>query len=69
MVERLLTIHEAAEMTAMSVDWFRKRIWRGQLPVVRLGRAVRLRQSVLADLLNGKVNAPMRRRATVSPTR
>ncbi len=45
MVERLLTIPEAAERLAMKPATLRKWLYLRRLNCVRLGRAVRLRES------------------------
>ncbi len=39
---RLLLVEEAAERSQLSVAYWRREIARGALPVVRLGRAVRI---------------------------
>jgi excisionase family DNA binding protein len=51
--DRLVSVEEAAEIVGCSPGALRKRIARGTLPVVRNGRAVRVRTS---DLL-GKVRS------------
>jgi len=48
--DRLVSIEEAAEIAACSPGALRKRVARGTLPVVRMGRTVRVRTS---DLLGG----------------
>jgi excisionase family DNA binding protein len=47
MADRLVTVEEAAEIVASSAGALRKRIDRGTLPAVRLGRTVRVRTSDL----------------------
>jgi len=48
--DRLVTVEEAAKIAACSAGAIRKRIGRGTLPAVRVGRTVRVRAS---DLLGG----------------
>jgi excisionase family DNA binding protein len=50
MTDRLVTVDEAASIAACSAGAIRKRIGRGTLPAVRVGRTVRVRTS---DLLGG----------------
>ena len=45
MAEKLLTIPEAAERLALAPATLRKWLYLRRLPCVRLGRAVRLRES------------------------
>jgi excisionase family DNA binding protein len=45
--DRLVSVEEAAELIGCSPGALRKRIARGTLPVVRCGRAVRVRTSSL----------------------
>jgi excisionase family DNA binding protein len=47
MGDRLLTVEEAAEVANCSAGAIRRRIARGNLPVVQCGRAVRVRMSAL----------------------
>jgi excisionase family DNA binding protein len=48
---QLLTAKEAAQFLCMSENTIRQWIWQHQLPVVRLGRAVRLRREDLEQLI------------------
>ncbi len=48
---RLLKLAEAAEMTNLSVSTWRAWVLRGRIPVVRLGRAVRIRESDVVSLI------------------
>ena len=57
---KLLTVHEAAEATGASVSFWRKRVADRSLPVVRVGRLVRLRPS--------DVDAYLARRTTPART-
>lgn len=63
----LVTLAEAAKMTAMSLAWWRLAVRRGSLPatvrVVRIGRAVRVHADDIKRWLDGEVpiTAPSRR--------
>jgi excisionase family DNA binding protein len=48
---QLLTAREAAAFLCMSENTIRQWIWQRRLPVVRLGRAVRLRRADLEQLI------------------
>jgi excisionase family DNA binding protein len=48
---QLLTAREAAQFLRLSENTVRQWIWQRRLPVVRLGRAVRLRKADLEKLL------------------
>jgi excisionase family DNA binding protein len=48
---QLLTAKEAAAFLSLSENTIRQWIWQRRLPVVRLGRAVRLRQEDLVRLI------------------
>ncbi len=43
-VEKLLTVSEVAERTRTSVAFWRKAIWRREIPIVKIGRLTRLRE-------------------------
>lgn len=45
--DRLLTVDEAAKVSGRTPGAIRKLIHRGRLPVVRVGRSVRIRRSAL----------------------
>jgi excisionase family DNA binding protein len=47
----LLTMDEVAEATRLSVRSVRRAIQRGDLPTVRLGRAVRIQSGDLVDFI------------------
>ncbi len=49
--ERLLIVSEAADILRLSPRTVRRMIDDGRLPVVRFGRAVRIRPAALAALL------------------
>ena len=51
MFEQLLTLRDVAQVTSMSVAFWRKALTRRTLPAVRIGRAVRIRESDLARFL------------------
>ena len=48
---QLLTAKEAAEFLCISENTIRQWIWQRRLPVIRLGRAVRLRREDLEQLI------------------
>jgi excisionase family DNA binding protein len=50
-VQELLRAKEAAQFLNVSENTIRMWIWQRRLPVVRLGRAVRLRRQDLEDLI------------------
>jgi excisionase family DNA binding protein len=50
-VDNMLDVATLAKQTRMSPAWWRKRITRGEIPVVRLGRSVRIRESDVARFL------------------
>jgi excisionase family DNA binding protein len=57
----LLTAKEAAEFLCLSENTIRQWIWQRRLPVVRLGRAVRLRREDLDQLIKrGREEAILR---------
>jgi excisionase family DNA binding protein len=51
---RLLTANEAADTLHVSLRTVRRLIANKKLPIVRVGRAVRIRPEVLAALIEGK---------------
>jgi len=48
---RLLTVDQFAEATGWKPSTIRQKIWRRELPVVRLGRSVRLKESTLSEMV------------------
>ena len=54
----LLTRAEVARYLRVSDRTVSRLIRKGQLPAARIGRAVRIRQSTLLDMLNGKPCIP-----------
>jgi excisionase family DNA binding protein len=51
---QLLTVSEVAQWLRLSERQIRRMIADGRIPVVRLGRAVRIREEVLRALIEGK---------------
>jgi excisionase family DNA binding protein len=50
--QQLLTAKEAAALLCLSENTIRQWIWQRRLPVVRLGRAVRLKRQDLEQLID-----------------
>ena len=50
-VEQLLTIEEASELTRLSVGWWRRAVSHGRVGSIKLGGAVRIRESEFQRLL------------------
>jgi excisionase family DNA binding protein len=48
---QLLTVRESATLLRLSENTIRQWIWQRRLPVVRLGRAVRLKRQDLEQLI------------------
>ena len=61
MTERLVTIREAAGRCSLAPATLRKWVATGRLPSVKLGRARRLRESVIVALIEAGV-CPARER-------
>jgi len=53
-VEKLLDIREVSELLSIKQSTLRAWIFAGKLPVVRLGRLVRIRESALADWIKSQ---------------
>jgi excisionase family DNA binding protein len=51
---QLFTVSEVAQRLRLSERQIRRMIADGRIPVVRLGRAVRIRSEVVAALIEGK---------------
>ena len=49
---QLLTVRESATLLRLSENTIRQWIWQRRLPVVRLGRAVRLKRQDLEQLID-----------------
>jgi excisionase family DNA binding protein len=57
---RLLTLKQAAEELGLSMSTLRTAIWNGELPQVRIGRAVRIDRNDLETWLERqKVRGPV----------
>lgn len=50
---RLLTVDEVARMTGWRPATIRQKVWRRELPYVKLGRSVRFRESEISHLIEG----------------
>jgi excisionase family DNA binding protein len=58
---RLVSIAELAVLTATCESTWRKKIAKGEVPVVRIGRSIRIAEHVVQEILArglGKVEAP-----------
>ena len=55
-IEPLLTLMEAASVLKVCVKTLRREISRGVLPVVRIGRALRIRPADLRQYMNERWN-------------
>jgi excisionase family DNA binding protein len=53
-VEKLLDIKEVSELWSIKQSTLRAWIFAGKLPVVRLGRLVRIRESALNDWIKSQ---------------
>ena len=53
-MEKLLDIREVSELLSIKQSTLRAWIFAGKLPVVRLGRLVRIRESALADWIKSQ---------------
>ena len=51
MSSRLLSLEECAQLTGTKVRWWRTAVFEKRLPVVHLGRLVRIAESDLEDFL------------------
>jgi excisionase family DNA binding protein len=51
--DELLTVNEVAARLRVHRQTVYKAIWRGKLPVVRFGRAMRVSESALAEFTGG----------------
>jgi len=60
---KLLKIHQVAEQLSVSPLTVRKWVKTGKVPIVRLGRAIRVREEDLHALMRVGYEPPMRRRA------
>lgn len=48
----LLLPNEVCEILRISKSSFYKKVWQGQIPIIKLGRSIRVNKSNLLDLLN-----------------
>jgi len=52
---RFISVREAADFLSMSASGIRKKLDRGELPVVRVGRTVRIDLKTLTEQLEGQL--------------
>lgn len=52
---RLLTVDEVARVTGWKPATIRQKIWRRELPYVKLGRSVRFKEEVINRLIEGSI--------------
>jgi excisionase family DNA binding protein len=57
-MDRMLSVAQLASTTGMSVAYWRKAVSRKELPVVRLGRSVRIREADAERFLAAGVHPP-----------
>ena len=57
-VDRLLTPRQAAQVLGVSINTIRKWAASRRIPIVKLNRAVRVRQSALAELIERREILP-----------
>ncbi len=75
MVQKLISLEEVARITDSDRSWWERKIRRGEIPAVRLGRRVRLRVKDLENIVESgfpprkKPRADMAVGARLSPTR
>jgi excisionase family DNA binding protein len=50
---RLLTVDQVAELTGWRPATIRMKIWRRELPYIKLGRSVRFRESEIMKFIEG----------------
>jgi excisionase family DNA binding protein len=50
---RLLTVDQVARLTGWRPATIRQKVWRRELPFVKLGRSVRFRESEIQKLIEG----------------
>jgi excisionase family DNA binding protein len=61
----LMNAQQAAEALGLKVATLRQWIWLGKIPIVRIGRAVRIEATAIEDLIaRGRVPACTRSRRT-----
>jgi excisionase family DNA binding protein len=59
---RLLTVEEVAKLTGWKPATIRQKVWRRELPYVKLGRSVRFRESEISHLIEGSSVPALERR-------
>ena len=52
---RLLTVDEVARLTGWRPATIRMKVWKRELPYIKLGRSVRFLESEIAKLIEGSV--------------
>jgi len=50
---RLLTVDEVARLTGWRPATIRMKVWRRELPYVKLGRSVRFKESEISKIIEG----------------
>ena len=50
-MSRLLVPHEVCKILRISKSSFYKKVWQGQIPVIKLGRSIRVDKKQLMDFL------------------
>jgi excisionase family DNA binding protein len=50
---RLLTVEEVSRLTGWRPATIRQKVWRRELPYVKLGRSVRFKESEISHLIEG----------------
>ena len=62
----LWTLRETANKTHMSVAYWRRQVWRREIAVVKVGRAVRLDPDVVRAFLDARVRPAKPRKQTLT---
>jgi len=52
-VNRLLTVEQVSRLTGWRPATIRQKVWRRELPYIKLGRSVRFRESEITKFLEG----------------
>jgi excisionase family DNA binding protein len=50
---RLLTVEQVSQLTGWRPATIRQKVWRRELPYVKLGRSVRFKESEISRLIEG----------------
>lgn len=61
-LSRLLTVHELSQLTGWKPGTIRQKVWRRELPYVKLGRNIRFKESDIARYIENAV-VPARKEA------